>query len=165
MHDCGVIKSHSLHFLGYFYRLTSFSLGAAFFQSFGTTFLQAFLYGGVEAVFQVAIGFAAVLVFSEFAGIELGDFGLGEGRVDVWLAVVGVDGGVVVVLWVNEGVHCFGGVVFLHEIFADEEAVVANGAQAVQSSVRADATFGDSEETVGNAADEVEGNVGVHREV
>ena len=103
--------------------------------------------------------------FSEFAGIELGDFGLGEGRVDVWLAVVGVDGGVVVVLWVNEGVHCFGGVVLFHEVLADEEAVVANGAQAVQCCVRADATFGDSEETVGNAADEVEGNVGVHREV
>ena len=84
MHDCGVIKSHSLHFLGYFYRLTSFSLGAAFFQTLS--------HGGVEAVFQVAIGFAAVLVFSEFAGIELGDFGLGEGRVDVGLAVVGVDG-------------------------------------------------------------------------
>ena len=135
MHYCVIIKPHSHHFLGYFYRLTSFSLGAAFFQSFGTTFLQAFLYGGVEAVFQVAIGFAAVLVFSELAGIELGDFGLGEGRVDVGLAVVGVDGGVVVVLWVNEGVHCFGGVVFLHEIFADEEAVVANGAQTVQCCV------------------------------
>ena len=75
------------------------------------------------------------------------------------LAVVGVDGGVVVVLWVNESVHSLSGVVFLHEIFADEEAVVANGAQAVQSSVRADATFGDSEETVGNAADEVEASI------
>ena len=165
MHYCVIIKPHSHHFLGYRYRRHLLSFGAAFFQSFGAAFLQAFLYGGVEAVFQVAIGFAAVLVFSEFAGIELGDFGLGEGRVDVWLAVVGVDGGVVVVLWVNEGVHCFGGVVLFHEVLADEEAVVANGAQAVQSSVRADATFGDSEETVGNAADEVEGNVGVHREV
>lgn len=58
----------------------------------------------------------------------------------MWLAVVGVDGGVVVVLRVNEGVHCFGGVVLFHEVFADEEAVVANGAQAVQSSVRADAS-------------------------
>ena len=127
LHYCVIIKPHSLHFLGYFYRLTSFSLGAAFFQTLS--------HGGVETVFQVAVGFAAVLVFSEFAGIELGDFGLGEGRVDVGLAVVGVDGGVVVVLWVNEGVHCFGGVVLFHEVLADEEAVVANGAQAVQCCV------------------------------
>ena len=139
LHYCVIIKPHSHHFLGYRYRRHLLSFGAAFFQSFGTTFcaafLQAFLYGGVETVFQVAVGFAAVFVLPQLARSELGDFGLGEGRVGVGLAVVGVDGGVVVVLWVNEGVHCFSGVVFLHEIFADEEAVVANGAQAVQCCV------------------------------
>ena len=76
MHYCVIIKPHSHHFLGYRYRRHLLSFGAAFFQTLS--------HGGVETVFQVAVGFAAVLVFSELAGIELGDFGL---AISAWVEV------------------------------------------------------------------------------